>query len=89
MHFEFDKALILGVHVIMFTKKHGRLLAVLTIGIVAVTAIAADENPAADTKPSTLPPSTNPTQKVLYASAGQTEEQQMADQLECYRWATE
>lgn len=50
--------------------------------------LAADEvEPAAE--PSKLPPSTNPTQKVLYPNAEQTEEQQMADQLECYRWATE
>jgi len=55
--------------------------------MITAIAMAAEENPAAE--PSQLPPSTNPTQKVLYPSAGQTEEQQMADQLECYRWATE
>jgi hypothetical protein len=36
----------------------------------------------------TLPPSTNPTQRVIYPGEGQTEDQQMKDQLECYRWAT-
>jgi hypothetical protein len=35
----------------------------------------------------TLPPSTNPTQRVIYPSEGQDEQQQMTDQLECYRWA--
>ncbi len=34
----------------------------------------------------TLPPSTNPTNRVIYPSEGQDEQQQMADQLECYRW---
>lgn len=36
-----------------------------------------------------LPPSTNPTQRVLFPSEGQTQEQQMSDQLECYNWATQ
>jgi len=35
-----------------------------------------------------LPPGTNPTQRVIYPSEGQDEQQQMQDQLECYRWAT-
>jgi hypothetical protein len=35
-----------------------------------------------------VPPSTNPAQRVVYASEGQTTEQQMADQLECYNYAT-
>ncbi len=73
---------------IMFSLKHIRLLVVMVIGVVAVVAFAANEDPPADAEQSTLPPSTNPTQKVLYANQGQTEEQQMADQLECYRWAT-
>ena len=59
----------------------------LVTGMLAAPAMAAEEEPAA--KPSKIPPSTNPTQKVLYPNAEQTEEQQMADQLECYRWATE
>ncbi len=37
----------------------------------------------------TLPPSTNPTNRVIYPSAEQTQEQQMSDQLACYNWATE
>ncbi len=63
------------------------LAILLVAGMVTAIAMAAEEGPAA--APSKIPPSTNPTQKVLYPSAGQTEEQQMADQLECYRWATE
>ena len=35
-----------------------------------------------------LPPSTNPTEKVIYPAEGQTEQQQLTDQLECYRWST-
>jgi hypothetical protein len=37
----------------------------------------------------TLPPGTNPTQRVIYAGEGQTEQQQLEDQLACYRWATQ
>ena len=37
----------------------------------------------------TLPPSTNPTQRVIYPSEGQDEQQQMTDQLECYRWSSQ
>jgi hypothetical protein len=38
-------------------------------------------------QPQTLPPSTNPTNRVIYPAEGQDEQQQMSDQLECYRWA--
>ena len=37
----------------------------------------------------TLPPSTNPSNRVIYPSEGQDEQQQMSDQLECYRWSTD
>jgi hypothetical protein len=37
----------------------------------------------------TLPPGTNPTNRVIYPSEGQTEQQQMEDQLACYRWSTQ
>ena len=36
-----------------------------------------------------LPPSTNPTNHAIFPSEGQTQEQQLSDQLECYRWATQ
>jgi hypothetical protein len=39
--------------------------------------------------PQALPPSTNPTNRVIYPGQGQSNEQQMQDQLECYRWATQ
>jgi hypothetical protein len=39
--------------------------------------------------PDQLPPGTNPTGRVIYPSEGQSNEQQMQDQLECYRWATQ
>ncbi len=35
------------------------------------------------------PPNTNPTDRVIYPSAEQTQEQQMSDQLACYNWATQ
>ncbi len=72
----------------MFTSKHIHLMAVLTLGLIAMVVIAAEENPAENAEKSTIPPSTNPTQRVLYPNQDQSEEQQMADQLECYRWAT-
>ena len=37
----------------------------------------------------TLPASTNPANRVIYPAEGQDEQQQMADQLECYRYSTE
>ena len=37
----------------------------------------------------TVPPSTNPTDRVIYPSEGQTQEQQMSDQLACYNWSIE
>ncbi len=37
----------------------------------------------------TLPPNTNPSQRVIYPSEGQDEQAQMNDQLECYRWASQ
>jgi hypothetical protein len=36
-----------------------------------------------------LPPSTNPTNRAIFPGEGQTQEQQLGDQLECYRWATQ
>ena len=58
----------------------GRLSAILVLAFVG--AAAAQEQQA-----QTLPPSTNPTNRVIYPSEGQDEQQQMTDQLECYRWA--
>jgi hypothetical protein len=36
-----------------------------------------------------VPPSTNPAQRVVFPADSQTSEQQMADQLACYNWATQ
>ena len=38
---------------------------------------------------SAVPPSTNPTERVIYPSEGQTAEQQLSDQLQCYNWSTQ
>lgn len=35
-----------------------------------------------------IPPSTNPTNRVIYPAEGQDQQQQMNDQLECYNWST-
>ncbi len=37
----------------------------------------------------TAPANTNPTDRVIYPSEEQTQEQQMSDQLACYNWSTE
>ena len=37
----------------------------------------------------TVPPNTNPSDRVIYPSEEQTQEQQMSDQLACYNWSTE
>lgn len=39
--------------------------------------------------PQTPPPSTNPADRVVYPSEGQSVEQQMSDQLTCYNWSKE
>ena len=67
------------------------LLPLLAIGLATATAHAQDSTaaaaPPAQQKP--LPPSTNPAQRVVYAGEGQTNEQQIADQLACYNYSTE
>lgn len=54
---------------------------------VSLLALASFNALMAQAQQQTLPPSTNPTQRVLYPSEGQNEQQQMTDQLECYRWS--
>ena len=55
-----------------------------TMMLLTLVGAAADRG-----KQQTLPPSTNPAQRVIYPSEGQTEQTQLNDQLECYRWATQ
>lgn len=55
-------------------------LAVMVVGPVALQSQEAQQP---------IPPSTNPTNRVIFPSEGQDEQQQMTDQLECYRWATQ
>ncbi len=49
-------------------------------------AVSAQQPPPVD---QAVPPSTNPTERVIYPEDGQTGEQQLSDQLECYRWSTQ
>lgn len=66
-----------------------RSLAVVLGVYVASGAIAQETKPEEQAaQQSTLPPSTNPTQRAIFPSEGQDQEQQMKDQLECYNWAT-
>ena len=72
-------------------KKLNRLCALALVLVLCTGSVLAaqDETPGdKEAQKGPLPPSTNPTQKAIYPSKGQTEEQQMSDQLECYRWAT-
>ncbi len=64
------------------------LRAAVVPGVLLVTLVSANA-PLAQEQQQTLPPSTNPTQRVIYPSEGQDEQQQMTDQLECYRWASQ
>ncbi len=48
--------------------------------------VSAQQPPPAE---QSIPPSTNPTKRVIYPEEGQTGEQQLSDQLECYRWSTQ
>ncbi len=54
--------------------------------LLVVDTASAQQPPPAD---QTIPPSTNPTQRVIYPEEGQPQEQQLKDQLECYRWSTQ
>lgn len=59
-------------------------------GLSALLAVAlAGAAAAQQEQQQTLPASTNPMNRVIYPSEGQDEQQQMTDQLECYRWATQ
>ena len=74
--------------------KHNQFLvasvsALLLAGAAAAPATAQEAAAAAPAQEQPLPPSTNPAQRVVYAGEGQTNEQQMADQLACYNYATE
>lgn len=60
-----------------------RIIATI-VGLLVMAATAAG---AADSEK--VPPSTNPANRVVYPANGQDAEQQMKDQLESYRWATE
>jgi hypothetical protein len=62
----------------------GGLSAIVLLTFVGAAAAQQEQQQA-----QTLPPSTNPTQRVIYPAEGQDEQQQMTDQLECYRWATQ
>ncbi len=60
------------------------LSGLLALALIGATAARQEQQ---QQEPQTLPPSTNPTNRVIYPSEGQDEQQQMTDQLECYRWA--
>lgn len=59
------------------------------IGAAGLSALLALALAGAAAAQQTIPASTNPMNRVIYPSEGQDEQQQMTDQLECYRWATQ
>jgi hypothetical protein len=61
------------------------VLAALVISCGASVCVFAQTMPPAQP----LPPSTNPTNRAIFPSQGQTQEQQLNEQLECYRWASQ
>lgn len=63
-------------------------IALIAASIVISGPVEAQQPQAADASAQGLPPSTNPAQRVIYPGEGQSQEQQMKDQLECYNWAT-
>ena len=69
-------------------------LGTATAGLVALglmltaDTVSAQQPPPPSTE-QTIPPSTNPTERVIYPAEGQEGEQQLSDQLECYRWSTQ
>jgi outer membrane lipoprotein SlyB len=67
----------------------GRSALVALMLAVGTSLAWAQDTPAAPAADAALPPSTNPAQRVIYAAEGQTTEQQQADQLACYNYATE
>ena len=65
-------------------------LAAGSVVLLAATTLAQEEaGDPKDSKEPPIPPSTNPTGLVIFPGEDQTEEQQLTDQLECYRWATD
>jgi hypothetical protein len=67
-------------------------MSIVVVGLVvllcSVSGGLAQEKQKTDT-PQTVPPNTNPTNRVIYPAGGQSADQQMNDQLECYNWATQ
>jgi hypothetical protein len=70
-------------------KNLPRQIGVGGLGAVVLLALVGTAAAQQQQQPQTLPPSTNPTNRVIYPSEGQDEQQQLTDQLECYRWATQ
>ena len=68
----------------------GQLIAVTAVLVALGLMFTVDSVSAQQPPPAVqaIPPSTNPTERVIYPGEGQTGEQQLSDQLECYRWST-
>ena len=61
---------------------------IATAVLISLASMLAVDSASAQDPPPPIPPSTNPTERVIYPAEGQTQEQQLTDQLECYRWST-
>ncbi len=61
---------------------------VATAVLVSLASMVTVDSVSAQEPPPPIPPSTNPTERVIYPAEGQTGEQQLSHQLECYRFST-
>jgi hypothetical protein len=59
------------------------------LGVVFFTITLCSTSLAQTPDTETLPPGTNPAQHAIYPADSQSSDQQMSDQLEAYRWATQ
>ncbi len=75
-------------HIVSNVGRVGVATAVLVslTSMVTLDSVSAQQPPSAE---QAIPPSTNPTKRVIYPEEGQTGEKQLSDQLECYRWSTQ
>ena len=63
-------------------------MGVATAVLISLASMLAVDSASAQDPPPPIPPSTNPTERVIYPAEGQPQEQQLTDQLECYRFGT-
>jgi len=71
------------------TESGMRALGFALLGTVAALVSAGSASAQQQVQQRTLPPGTNPAQRVVYPAEDQPVEQQQSDQLECYYWSSD